>query len=132
MCRCAAAATGVTSKAPLRWDRELLARKWTFIERRRAGRPRTRDDLAALVVRMATENRIWGYPRIQGAMANLGHNKLGGGMIGRIPIDQGIEPAPEDGKGMPWSGFLMAHWKALASSDFFTVEVWSWSGLLTA
>src|ERR1700674_3505762 len=32
---------------------------------------------------------------------------------------------------MPWSVFLKAHWRALAASDFFTVEVWSWSGLVT-
>jgi putative transposase len=32
---------------------------------------------------------------------------------------------------MPWSVFLKAHWKALAASDFFTVEVWSRSGLVT-
>ena len=27
--------------------------------------------------------------------------------------------------------FLKAHWKAIAASDFFTVEVWSWRGLVT-
>src|ERR1700687_596869 len=32
---------------------------------------------------------------------------------------------------MPRSVFLKAHWRALAASDFFTVEVWSWSGLVT-
>jgi len=32
---------------------------------------------------------------------------------------------------MSWSVFLKAHWKVLAASDFVTVEVWSWSGLLT-
>ncbi len=71
-----------------------------------------------------------GHTRIQGAMANLGH-KLDRGTIGRIRQDHGIEPAQERGKGMPWSVFLKAHWKVLAASDFFTVEVWSWSGLVT-
>ena len=101
-----------------------------LLERRSPGRSRTREELAALVVRMARENRTWGYTRIQGAMANLGH-KLGRGTIRSILKDHGIEPAPERGKGMPWSVFLKAHWKALAASDFFTVEVWSWSGLVT-
>jgi transposase InsO family protein len=32
---------------------------------------------------------------------------------------------------MPWSVFLKAHWKLLAASDFFSVEVWSWQGLVT-
>jgi hypothetical protein len=35
--------------------------------------PRTRQRIQDLVVRMATENRDWGYRRIQGALANLGH-----------------------------------------------------------
>jgi len=30
-----------------------------------------------------------------------------------------------------WSTFLKAHWRGLPVSDFFTVEVWSWEGLLT-
>jgi putative transposase len=122
--------TIVTPETLLRWHRELVARKWTFAERRSPGRPRIRQELVALVVRMATDNRGWGYTRIQGVIANLGH-ELGRGTIGRILKDHGIEPAPERGKGMSWSVFLKAHWKVLAASDFFTVEVWSWSGLVT-
>jgi transposase InsO family protein len=122
--------TIVTPETLLRWHRELVARKWAFVERRSPGRPRIREELVSLVVRMATENRGWGYTRIQGAMANLGY-KLGRGTIGRILKDRGIEPAPERGKGMSWSVFLKAHWKVLAASDFFTAEVWSWSGLVT-
>jgi putative transposase len=48
--------TIVTPETLLRWHRELVARKWTFLERRRPGRPRTGEELAALVVRMASEN----------------------------------------------------------------------------
>ena len=43
----------------------------------------------------------------------------------------GIEPAPERSKRTTWSTFLKAHWKVLAASDFFTVEVWTSRGLLT-
>ena len=122
--------TIVTPETLLRWHRELVAHKWTFVERRRPGRPRTREELVGLVVRMASENPSWGYTRIQGAMRNLGH-KLGRGTIRGILKEHGIEPAPERGKGMPWSVFLKAHWKALAAADFFTVEVWGWRGLMT-
>ena len=73
--------TIVTPETLLRWHRELVARKWTFVERRNLGRPRIREELVALVVRMAKDNRGWGYTRIQGAMANLGH-KLGRATIG--------------------------------------------------
>jgi transposase InsO family protein len=120
----------VTPDTLLRWHRELVARKWTFIERRRPGRPRTRAEIEALIVRMATDNPGWGYTRLMGAMSNLGC-KVGRGTVRRILKDHGIEPAPTRGKQMPWSVFLKAHWKLLAASDFFSVEVWSWQGLVT-
>jgi putative transposase len=114
----------------LRWHRQLVARKWTFLDRRRPGRPRTKIDIEQLVVRMAHENCGWGYTRIQGALRNL-DIKIGRGTIRRILKDHLIEPAPARGRCIPWSVFLKAHWKALAASDFFTVEVWCWRGLVT-
>jgi putative transposase len=52
----------------LRWHRDLVARKWTFLERRRPGRPRTKIDIEQLIVRMAQENPSSGYTRIRGAL----------------------------------------------------------------
>src|SRR5579862_4155456 len=46
----------VTPATLLRWHRELVAKKWTFLERRRPGRPRTKVDIEQLIVRMATDN----------------------------------------------------------------------------
>jgi putative transposase len=46
-------------------------------------------------------------------------------------MPNGIEPAPERGKHTRWSTFLKAHWKVLAASDFFSVEVWTPRGLIT-
>jgi putative transposase len=43
----------------------------------------------------------------------------------------GIEPAPERSKRTTWLTFLKAHWKVLAASDFFTVEVCTPEGLIT-
>jgi putative transposase len=40
---------------------------------RAPGRPRTLTQVSNLVVQMAEENRTWGFRRIQGAIANLGH-----------------------------------------------------------
>jgi hypothetical protein len=36
------------------------------------GRPRVTRQVQQLIVRMANENRDWGYDRIVGALANLG------------------------------------------------------------
>ena len=53
----------------------MIAQKWDYSDRRRPqpGRPRVADEVARLIVRLATENPGWGYDRIQGALANLDH-----------------------------------------------------------
>jgi putative transposase len=69
--RLAEVATLVTPETLLAWHRKLIAQKYDGSAQRRPGRPRTRPELEALVVRMAEENRSWGYRRIQGALSNL-------------------------------------------------------------
>lgn len=56
---------------------------------------------------------------------------MGRGTVANVLRANGIEPAPERGKHTRWSTFLKAHWKILAASDFFTVEVWISRGLMT-
>ena len=63
----------VTPDTILRWHRKLVAQKWTY-RRRTPGRPRLMDQIRELVVRMARQNRRWGYTRIRGALWNLGHD----------------------------------------------------------
>ena len=77
---------------------------------------------------MAEENRDWGYRRIQGALANLGH-VLAHNTIAKILKQQGIEPAPERSRKTTWKEFLSRHWEQIVTSDFFTLEVWTKIGL---
>jgi putative transposase len=43
-----------------------------------------------------------------------------------------MDPAPTRRQaGMSWSKFLKMHWEVLAATDFFTVEVATWHGLVT-
>ena len=77
---------------------------------------------------MASENRAWGYTRIQGALANL-HHQVARGTIANIFKQHGLEPAPERQKRTTWQEFLQTHWGVLAAADFFTVEVWTATGL---
>lgn len=67
-------ATIVTPETLMAWHRKLIAQKYDGTSFRTLGRRRTAKEIAALVVRMAEENRAWGYRRIQGALANLGHD----------------------------------------------------------
>src|SRR5437879_2008557 len=78
----------------LAWHRKLITNKYDGSAQRSVGRPRTAADIAALVTRMAEDNRDWGYRRIQGAVANLGH-LLAHNTIADILRRHGIEPAPE-------------------------------------
>src|SRR5712691_10147837 len=112
----------VTPDTILRWYRTLVAKKYDGSHARRPGRPSTKADLAALVVRMAQENPTWGYTRIRGGLKGLGRD-VARNTIKAILKDHGIEPAPERGANMPWKTFLAAHWDGLAAADFFTVEV---------
>src|SRR5579859_1804047 len=122
--------TLVTPDTLLRWYREIVACKWDYSHRRGPGRPRVMQTIVNLVLRMALENRSWGYTRIQGAMANLGH-EVGRGTIANILREYGIDPAPERDKRIPWSTFLRAHWECLVATDFLTVEVCTIKGLVT-
>ena len=77
---------------------------------------------------LAKENRGWGYTRIQGALAHLGH-EIGRSTIRQILLNAGLWPAPERSKGKTWKEFLKAHWSVLSAADFFTVEVMTLGGL---
>ena len=81
----------VTPATVLTWHRRMVARKWTYPNRR--GRPRVDGDLADLVGRLAVENPSWGYVRIQGELRKLGH-PVGRATIQRLLRRRGVPAAP--------------------------------------
>ena len=79
----------------LGWHRKLVAREFDGSKNRTyPGRPRVDEEIEELLVRIATENRSWGYDRIAGAMANLG-NRVSDQTVGNILKRHGMGPAPE-------------------------------------
>jgi len=115
----------------LGWYRKLVARKFDGSKARRVpGRPRVGHDVEELVVRMARENRAWGYDRIAGALANLGYS-LSDQSVGNILKRHGIPPAPQRKHTTTWSEFIRSHLDVLSATDFFTVEVLTLRGLVT-
>jgi transposase InsO family protein len=115
----------------LRWHRQLIAAKWDYSSRRKSpGRPKVAKEVEELVLRMAKENPTWGYDRIQGALANLGH-EVSDTTVGNILKAHGIEPAPRRKRTTTWKTFIKAHWDILAAVDFTTIEVWTPRGLMT-
>jgi transposase InsO family protein len=118
----------VTPDTLLAWHRRLIAHKYDGTTKRGPGRPRTASEVEDVVVRLAQENRDWGYRRILGAMSNLGHS-LARGTIANILKRHGIEPAPERTRKTTWKEFLTQHWELIVAADFFTIEVWTTKGL---
>jgi transposase InsO family protein len=125
-------ATIATPDTLMRWYNQLIAGKFDGSKKRHGpGRPRVDEEIEQLVVRMAEDNPTWGYRPIQGALTNLGHT-IDTITVRNILRRHHLDPAPKRRQaGMSWSQFLKMHWEVLAATDFFTVEVSTWYGLVT-
>src|SRR5213080_4598161 len=124
-------ATIVKPDTILGWHRKFVAQKFDGSKQRKApGRPMIDQELEALVVRMAQENRSWGYDRIVGALANLGYT-LSDQTVGNILKRHSLPPAPERKTTTTWKEFIRTHMDVLVATDFFTAEVWTLGGLVT-
>ena len=115
----------------LAWYRKLVARKFDGSRARRGpGRPRIKREVELLIVRMAKENRDWGYDRIAGALANLGY-EISDQTVGNVLQRHALPPAPERKHTTTWAAFIRTHLALLAGTDFFTAEVLTLRGLVT-
>jgi len=115
----------------LGWHRKLVAQKSDgSAHRKTPGRPTVDPELEALVVRLAQENRSWGYDRIVGALANLGYT-ISAQTVGNILKRHGLPPAPERKTTTTWKEFIRTHMDVLVATDFFTTDVWTLGGLVT-
>jgi len=105
------------------WYRRLIAQKFDGSKRRSyPGRPPVTSEIEALIVRMARENSGWGYDRIVGALANLGH-RVSDQTVGNVLRRYGIPPAPKRSQKTTWKEFLRSHWHVLATCDLFSIEL---------
>src|SRR5467141_5425931 len=115
----------------LAWYRKLIARKFDGSKARRSpGRPRIEREVEQLIVRMAKENRDWGYDRIAGALANLGY-EVCDQTVGNVLQRHALAPAPERRRTTAWADFIRTHMALLVGTDFFTAEVLTLRGLVT-
>jgi len=110
----------VTPGTILGWHRRLVTRRWTTTATRPPGRPSTPTGLRALVKRLASENPTWGYRRIHGELAGLGH-KVGASTVWAILKSAGLDPAPRR-SGPTWQQFLTAQAEGIVACDLFHVD----------
>jgi transposase InsO family protein len=107
----------VTPETLLRWHRRRVARHWTHPSRR-PGRPAMSAEVRKLIMEMAAANPTWGYRRIHGELAGLGH-RVGASTVWRILKATGTGPAPQR-TSVTWSDFL--HSQAAVACDFACVD----------
>jgi putative transposase len=107
----------VTPNTILRWHRDIVRRRWAARSMRgKTGRPATRMNIRALILRLARENPEWGYRRIHGELAGLG-TRVSASTVWEI-----LRKAPRR-TAATWSQFLRSQAEAILACDFFTVDL---------
>ena len=105
----------------LRWHRELVRKKWTYIDRGKpGGRPPLDAEVEALIVRLAREND-WGAAKIQGELQKLGY-RVSDTTILNVLQRHKIPPQPERQQSTSWQTFLNHYKDHILACDFFTIE----------
>jgi transposase InsO family protein len=103
----------------LRWHRQLVARRWTYPQRR-PGRPPIGCEVRELILRLARENPSWGYLRISGELRKL-DIAVSATSVRNILARAGLPPAPQRDR-QSWRSFLRTHGESILACDFFTVD----------
>src|SRR6266516_1961875 len=103
----------------LRWHRQLVARHWTYPDRR-TGRPPIDGEVRELILRLARENSGWGYVRIVGELRKLGID-VSATLVRNLLKAAGVPPAPQRGQ-LDWRSFLRAQAATTLACDFLTVD----------
>ena len=97
----------------------MVRKKWTYPNT--PGRPPLNEAIAALIVRMATDNPSWGYQRLQGELLTLSH-RVGTSTIRRILKRHQIPPAPVRHTDTSWRQFLRTQAASMLAVDFFHIN----------
>ena len=107
----------VTPDTILRWHRSIIRCRWAPRSMHgKTGRPATRRNIRALVLRLARENPDWGYRRIHGELASLGV-KVAASTAWEILTNARIDPAPRR-SGLTWPQFLRSQAETILACDF--------------
>ncbi|MGQ0614110.1 MAG: integrase core domain-containing protein [Planctomycetaceae bacterium] len=105
----------VKPETVLRWHREAFRRFGGARSRSKPGRPPVGDDVVALIRGLASENPLWGAPRIASELARLGH------VVADSTVAKYMLPRSRRPPSQTWRTFLRNHLGVSAACDFFTV-----------
>jgi putative transposase len=105
----------VKPETVVRWHRAGFRLYWRWRSRHRGGRPRIREEMRALIRRLAAENPTWGAPRIHGELLKLGFDVSEGTVVRYLRrLSRRGDAATR------WAAFLANHREAIVACDFFT------------
>lgn len=108
-----------------RWVRDEAKTPKRAYRARKPGRPRTAEEIRALVLRLARETD-WGCTRIHGELQKLGV-KISRRSVANILSEAGVPHGPARGEST-WNEFLKAHAQTLWACDFVAKKALTWRG----
>lgn len=120
----------VTLDTFLRWIREEKTSGKRKTKAAKRGRPRTKEEIRALVIKFAKEN-TWGYLRIVGELKKLGIFSMKKSTVRNILKQEGLDPCPKR-SGATWDEFITRHAASLWQADFFSQKVLTTKGIREA
>jgi hypothetical protein len=109
------AITIIRPETLVRWHRAGFRRYWRWKSRDPGGRPPLRAELRVLIRRLSIENVLWGAPRIQGELLNLGFT-VAQSTVAKYMAQNG------NPSGQTWNTFLRNHAPHIAAMDLLVVS----------
>jgi putative transposase len=105
----------VQPETVIRWHRQSFRVFWKWKSRSTRGRPAIPQTQINLIKQMATDNPLWGAPRIHGELLKLGFDISESTVLRYMP-----KKAPRTTK-QRWKTFLKNHSSHIVSVDFLVV-----------
>ena len=115
----------------LGWYKTLIADKYNSVKpgQKKRGRKLIPKDVEKLIVRLARENRTWGYKRIQQTVVYLLKIDISVDTVKRVMNRNGYFAPPDGRTHGDFNLFFESHRNVLAACDFCTYELMTPSGL---
>jgi transposase InsO family protein len=106
----------VRPETVIRWHRSGWRLYWRWRSRTRLGRPRLSAEVRALIVRMASENPLWGTERIRGELLKLGL------IVSARSIRRYRRPRAAPPPSLAWRTFLRNELAGIWAADLLVVQ----------
>jgi putative transposase len=99
------------------------------VTKRKPGRPKTKEEIRELILKLAREINGWGSTRVLGELKKLGITTVGRTTVAEIMREAGLDPGPKRGEGS-WDEFVKRHAATLWAADFLTVKSMTLTGFV--